>query len=80
MDFICALGKGKIINTINRNINISTTVDISVDSSVYRIIFGHLWELGHEKGPYGRFDERLIIPRLAIKMLYYRLPVRSMTS
>jgi hypothetical protein len=38
MDFIFAPGKGGIINTINRNINISTSVDISVDSSVYRIV------------------------------------------
>ena len=30
-----------------------------------RIVFGHLWELGHEQGHKGRFDERLILPRLA---------------
>ena len=30
-----------------------------------RIAFGHLWELGHRQGHKGRFDERLIRPRLA---------------
>lgn len=30
-----------------------------------RIVFGHLWELGHRQGHRGRFDERLIHPRLA---------------
>ena len=30
-----------------------------------RIAFGHLWELGHRQGHKGRFDERLVRPRLA---------------
>ena len=30
-----------------------------------RIVFGHLWELGHRQGHKGRLDERLIRPRLA---------------
>ena len=30
-----------------------------------RIVFGHLWELGHERGHRGRLDEPLIRPRLA---------------
>lgn len=30
-----------------------------------RIVFGHLWELGHRQGHRGRLDERLIRPRLA---------------
>ena len=29
-----------------------------------RIVFGHLWELGHNQGHRGRLDERLIRPRL----------------
>ena len=30
-----------------------------------RIVFGHLWELGHAQNHRGRLDERLIRPRLA---------------
>ena len=29
-----------------------------------RIVFGHLWELGHRRGHRGRLDEQLIRPRL----------------
>jgi len=31
-----------------------------------RIVFGHLWELGHKPGHRGRLDEPLIRPRLAL--------------
>ena len=31
-----------------------------------RVVFGHLWELGHKPGHRGRLDEPLIRPRLAI--------------
>ena len=31
-----------------------------------RVVFGHLWELGHEPGHRGRLDEPLIRPRLAM--------------
>ena len=41
------------------------TVEAVKKIDAKRIVFGHLWELGHEQRHRGRLDERLIRPRLA---------------